>query len=64
MWPLQVLKYSYSHQMITSTHPRGNKRVLEKSKFYCLRRPPHRESTPSNAHSNDTTCPIRLQKNT
>ena len=28
--PPLVLKYPYCHQMITQTHPRGNKRVLEK----------------------------------
>ena len=35
-WPLHtpswVLKYPYCHQMITQTHPRGNKKVLEKLK--------------------------------
>ena len=33
-WPLHgspwVLKYPYCHQMITQTHPRGNRRVSEK----------------------------------
>ena len=35
-WPLHgspwALKYLYCHQMITQTHPRGNRRVSEKSK--------------------------------
>ena len=33
-WPLHgspwALKYPYCHQMITQTHPRGNRRVSEK----------------------------------
>ena len=34
-WPLRgppwVLKHPYCHQMITQTHPRGSRRVSEKS---------------------------------
>ena len=36
-WPLHgspwVLKYPYCHQMITQTHPRGERRVSEKGNF-------------------------------
>ena len=36
-WPLRgspwALKYPYWHQMITQTHPRGNRRVSEKVKM-------------------------------
>ena len=28
-----VFKYLYCHQMITQTHPRGNRRVSEKGEF-------------------------------
>ena len=42
-----VLKYLYCHQLINQTHPRGNRRVLEKVKFYFPS-----ASTPRNAQQN------------
>ena len=31
-----VLEYLYCYQMITQSHPKDDKRFLEKNKFYCL----------------------------
>ena len=46
-----VLKYPYCHQIITQTHPRGNRRVSEKVKFYCLRQVHLAENLPRAKHT-------------